>query len=503
MAVSHSEDGFMKLKKLLKGIPDITVKGSKEIEITGLTANSKVVYPGNLFIVKKGGSFDGHDFVSEAVQTGAAAVLTDLFDPTLKSVTQIIHKNPAALEGILASQYYQAPSQELFMVGITGTNGKTTSSYLVRHLLQELGVPCGLLGTIEYLVGPQRYSATHTTTDAITNHKLLREMCLQGCKAAVMEVTSHGLVQGRVAEISYDVALFTNLTQDHLDYHKDMASYCAAKRKLFQQLARQGKGPRLAVVNGDDSWTDSLLQGLDLPTLTYGLGRGCEVRADDLKLGAGGTSFTVRHGEERVSVEWKLIGRFNVYNYLGAVAVGLAYGASLKEITEALGTFHAVQGRLEPVENSLGIHLFVDFAHTEDALENTLKTLHEVKEGRLITVFGCGGDRDRGKRPRMAAVAEKYAEFVVVTSDNPRSEDPQEICNEVITGLQNPGEALVEVDRRTAISQAVALAKPNDTVLIAGKGHETYQQFARERIDFDDRIVAKECCDQLLTSGVS
>lgn len=489
----------MKLKKLLKDIPVHHVKGSKDVDVTGICINSKVIAPGNLFIAKKGRSDDGSLYIPEALAGGAAAILTDIFDPTLKGVVQIIHPCAAEIEGKIAAEFYQHPSEELFTVAITGTNGKTTTSFMIKHLLDMQGA-CGLIGTIEYIIGSHRYQASRTTPDASSNQKMLREMVLQGCQSAVMEVTSHALDQGRVDQIDFDVAIFTNLTLDHLDYHHTMEEYCAAKRKLFQGLQPHKKKkmgtPKTAVVNADSLWATTMLEQCTAQVLTYGIDHVCDIRASHITLTPGATKFSLCYQGQTYACSCPLIGRHNVYNYLATVAVGLVRHIPLPKIIERLAHMPCVPGRLEPVPNSLSLPIFVDFAHTEDALINVLTCLRELGPARLITVFGCGGDRDRSKRPKMAAATEEYGDFSILTSDNPRSEDPLAICLEVAKGFKDPARYVIEVDRRTAIEKAIQMATPRDIILIAGKGHEPYQIFAHKTIEFDDRKVAAQVCEK-------
>lgn len=492
---------MMKLKKLVKDIPGCQVKGSKEIAITGVSANSKLIAPGNLFIARKGKTHDGGHYIQEAIQAGACAVVTDLFDPSLKQITQVIHPHVHAIEADLAATYYQFPSEELFVVGVTGTNGKTTTSFIMRNLLERFMGSCGLIGTVEYIVGAQRYRATHTTPDVVTNHKLLREMILQGCQAAVMEVTSHALDQGRVANIDFDVALFTNLTVEHLDYHKTMENYCQTKNRLFRQMgqvANRKKRTKWAVVNQDSVWTPAILQGCQVPVLSYGIQQPADLFASYTEFEQQGTRVKVTYQGRTIDCYWPFIGRFNVYNCLAAMAVALTQGFSLEMIAHEMAQLPPVRGRLEMVKNDLGLKIYVDFAHSGDALKNVLETLKEVKpKGRLIVVFGCGGDRDHHKRSLMAQASEQYADVSFITSDNPRSEDPSQICEEVARSFTKSAHFQIEVDRRLAIQKALEMACPDDVVLIAGKGHETYQIFAHQTVEFDDCQIAADFCTQL------
>ncbi len=486
------------LKELLSVLSHYERRGSADLWLTGMSANSKEILPGNLFIAKKGKTHDGGHYRKEAVVAGASAILTDLFDPTLSEVTQIIHPHVASIEGVVADQGYRQPSQELFMVGVTGTNGKTTTSFIIRHLLETLKGLCGLIGTIQYCRGALSHPATRTTPDVVTNHQMLREMVNQGCSAAVMEVTSHALDQGRVDHIDFDVALFSNLTLDHLDYHGSMERYAAAKNLLFRHLGKQEskkKNEKWAIVNQDDPWTPLILDGCSGCLLTYGIDREADLRASHIRFEKQRTFASIHYQGQKEEGEWPLIGRFNVYNCLGAMAVALTQGMPLPQILNAMKKIPPVPGRLQFVENERQLKIYVDFAHTDDALKNVLKTLREIQTGgRLLVVFGCGGDRDRTKRPKMAQVCEKYADFSFVTSDNPRSEDPEEICKEIASGFTRRGLFLIEVDRQAAIQRAIEEARLEDILLIAGRGHEKMQEFAHQKIYFDDCEVARLLC---------
>ncbi len=491
----------MKLKKLFRNIKDVEIKGSKELEITGLCSNSKLVAPGNLFIAKKGLVDDGVRYISEAVAAGAAAVLTDMYDPSRKEIVQIITTSPAAIEGELAKEFYQDPGSNLFMVGITGTNGKTTTAFLIKYLLDALVGPAGLIGTIEYIIGKHRYQATRTTPDVLSNQKMLREMCLHGCKAAVMEVTSHALIQGRVNRIDFDVAVFTNLSLDHLDYHHTMEAYADAKNLLFRNHLRaekdkKGVQPSCAVLNIDSPWAERIVKGCPARLLTFGLLGDADLKASSIRLTPHGSSFLLDFEGVRYPVEIPLVGRFNVYNALAAIGTLVAGGHPLNKVLPLLKDLPAVPGRLQPVPNDLGLQIYVDFAHSDDALQNVLETLVEFKEGKVTTVFGCGGDRDATKRPKMAQVAEQYSDLTIVTSDNPRSEDPEAICREILSGFEKPDSFVVELDRKRAIEKAIEQSNPRDIILIAGKGHESYQIFAHKTIEFDDGRIAAELCRQ-------
>ncbi|MBA2726958.1 MAG: UDP-N-acetylmuramoyl-L-alanyl-D-glutamate--2,6-diaminopimelate ligase [Parachlamydiaceae bacterium] len=492
----------MKIKKLLKDIPSIVLKGSKEVEISGICANSKRVAPGNLFIAKRGQKYDGSQYISDAIAAGALAIATDIFDPSLKDIAQLIHPNVAEIESLLAANYYQHPSQEMFLVGITGTNGKTTTSYLVKRLLDEINGLCGLVGGVEYIVGNNRHPSEYTTPDICTNQKMLREMSLQGCKSAVMEVSSHALDQKRVSLIDFDRAIFTNLNSEHLDYHLTMENYAAAKQKLFLSLESHQKkiypeDTKAAILNIDDPWFAEMIKGCRAKIFTFGFNPSADLYASELKLSSDTSHFKLHFQQQSIYCSLPLIGRHNVYNYMAAIAVGLTLNQSLEKCVQILQSVNCIQGRLEKVTNSLGLNIYVDFAHKTDALLNVLTCLQELKKGRIITVFGCGGDRDRTKRKHMAKVSEQLSDFTFVTSDNPRFEVPELICQEIAEGFSNQKCYCIQVDREKAIRMALELASKDDIVLIAGKGHEAYQIFAHKTIEFDDRKVASEVCQSL------
>lgn len=489
----------MNLKKLLKDIQGIELKGAKDIEISGVCSDSKYVSPGNLFVAKRGNSHDGNQFISQAIRSGAKAILTDLFDPAYKEIAQIVCKDVKRVEAAIAATFYARPADQLYVVGITGTSGKTSVSYYVKHLLEKLDGSCGLIGTIGYQIGDCHYPSTHTTPDVSRVHKLLREMVDAKQKSAVMEVTSHALDQERVSEVSFDTAVFTNLSPEHLDYHDGMEAYAKAKEKLFYMLEKNGgeKGAaKTAIVNADSPWSQTMLERYRGATLTYGIENHADVRAVGIENEWGKTHMTTVFRGMNCPATLPFSGKIFIYNYLAAIAVGLSRGFSLESCVASLSAPPKIPGRLESVENSAGIFVFIDYAHKPDALESVLKSLMEIKKRRVITVFGCGGDRDPYKRPMMAAAAEKYSDRVIVTTDNPRSESPLAIIDSIIKGFANPCNHTVEPDRKKAIGLAVSEAVKDDIILVAGKGHENYQIFAHQTLPFDDARVAKEFLDQ-------
>lgn len=484
----------MNLKKLITGLPiKIYKEGKEDLFLSGLCSHSKLVAPGNLFIAKKGAHDDGTKYVEEAVESGAIAILTDFPNPFLQGVTQLITQNVKEMEAEIAKRFYGDPSSSLFMIGVTGTNGKTTIAYLIKHIFDSYGLTCGLIGTIEYIIGHHHFSAELTTPEVITNQKLLKEMVKQKCQASVMEVSSIGVDQGRVDQIHFDIGIFSNLSQDHLDYHQSMEKYAASKAKFFAKLGPDNR----AILNADSDWFQTMKQACQAPPLTYGFQEGVDLRAHSLELQVNQTKFCVTYLGKTLSFSWGLIGRFNLYNALASIGAALCRGIPFEVLPKLIACFSSVPGRLERVGNINGFNIFVDYAHTPDALEKVLLTLQEIKKGKIITVFGCGGNRDRVKRPSMGTVAEMLSDFIIVTSDNPRLENPLSICQEIEKGFCKD-QHIIEVDRRKAIELAIEMATSEDLILIAGKGHETYQIFAHQTIPFDDRRVAQESADRIL-----
>ncbi|MBI3508822.1 MAG: UDP-N-acetylmuramoyl-L-alanyl-D-glutamate--2,6-diaminopimelate ligase [Chlamydiia bacterium] len=474
----------MKLKQLLRGLEGLEVRGSREVEIHGLSSDSRTVAPGDLFIARKGEKYDGSLFIAQAIRTGAVAVVTDLYDPFLDQ-TQIICPEPGKWEALLAARFYQNPSQELFCVGVTGSKGKTTTSYLVHHLLQGLGKSAGLMSTIETVVGEERFFSSLTTHEPIYNQKMLREMITRGCQAAVLEVSSIGLDLGRTEQIDFAIGIFTNLYPDHLDYHKSVEHYALAKKKLTTQVKEK------IIVNQDSDWTTSLLEGVKLDRLSFGVQTSADLMAKDPIFSAQGTQLELCFQNQKAHLHTPLMGLHNIYNLLAAAAVGIHLGASLDTICQILSSFQSVPGRLERVVNDRGIAVFVDYAHTGEALSSVLQHLRQSTPGRLFVVFGCGGNRDPARRIGMAQAADQYADVAIVTTDNPRTEDPKEIERQIVRAFQKITPQC-EPDRKQAIAHALFQARPGDIVLIAGKGHEKTQIFANQTLPFDDVLVAKE-----------
>ncbi|MBT3394164.1 MAG: UDP-N-acetylmuramoyl-L-alanyl-D-glutamate--2,6-diaminopimelate ligase [Waddliaceae bacterium] len=498
----------MKLRKLLKDIDVEEIKGSKEIEITGLCSNSKFAAPGNLFIAKRGGSYDGNIYIPEALDAGASAILTDIYNPFYKNTVQLIHPDVPDVEASLAANYYGSPDKKLLMVGVTGTNGKTTCSFMIKHLLDSVSKPCGLVGSLQYIIGSYHQEASHTTPDVITNYRLLNNMVSEGCHAAVMEVSSHALDQNRVQGIQFDAAIFTNLSQDHLDYHKTMKRYASSKALLFKGLSPRDKKAlmpyhKTAIVNIDDPWNQYIIKSCKAPIITYAIDNDADVSASSIIYGRESTTFDVSYGGSTLPFTTSFPGKYNVYNILAVVAFGVTHGIPFETIPPLVSSIPAIAGRMQEVQNPLGIKVYVDSASTEDALHNVSSFLKSTAKNRLIIVFGCGGNRDKSKRPKMAQACEQHADICVVTTDNPRDENPETICRSITRAFSSGTNYVVEVDRREAIHYAIKIAEPGDTVLIAGKGHEKKQYFAHKTIPFDDVAIAEELCNDISQKKVT
>jgi UDP-N-acetylmuramoyl-L-alanyl-D-glutamate--2,6-diaminopimelate ligase len=473
--------------------------------VAGVTSDSRQVRAGFVYVGIHGARHDGRAFVGDAMERGAVCCVVegDAMGAQAGPVPVVSVPDGRLAVALLASRFHGDPSARLRMVGTTGTNGKTTVSYLVRDIFKAAGMTPGLIGTVAYEFGERAIPASRTTPEASELQGLLAKMVSAGCASAVMEVSSHSLDQQRVAGIDFDVGVFTNLTGDHLDYHRDMEHYFQAKARLFHQLGR-GRKPAWAVINVDDPFGRRLASQTSIKAgiVTFGMGREGDVRAEEVALDARGSRWTLVTPSGRAAIVSPLLGRFNVSNVLAAMAVSHVLGIDRNAACAAMTHATGAPGRLEEVPTGRGFQVFVDYAHTDDALSHVLRTMREVTRRRLIVVFGCGGDRDRTKRPLMGRVAEVNADLAIVTSDNPRGEDPARIIDEIRSGLHRPDAMQVEVDRRMAIHRAIAAAGEGDLVVIAGKGHEHFQEIGSRTIAFDDRQVVEEalrqdvpCCD--------
>jgi UDP-N-acetylmuramoyl-L-alanyl-D-glutamate--2,6-diaminopimelate ligase len=506
----------MTFAELITPLEVLETSGDLNTEICEVTDDSRQIKRGSVFVAVKGAQFDGHAFTDQAWRQGAVGVVMEKVDA--QEGQEKMMKGPRGYQqngaiskpvvwvrnsryalGLIASQFHGNPSHRLTMIGVTGTNGKTTVTHLIKALMEKAGRAPGLLGTVGYFIGSQSYTAFHTTPGAVELQNLLGNMVEAGVDTAILEVSSHALSLDRVAGCDFDVVVFTNLTQDHLDFHTDMDEYFHSKLRLFTEYVEdQHKSvPKRAIVNLDDERGVQIIQQTSIPVWTYGIQAESDIRASDIQLFMKGTTFKVRTPHGPLSIRSRLVGEHNVYNILAAIGVGLQFGMAPSAIESALQSVENVPGRFEQVDDGQDFSVVVDYAHTEDALLRLLAAANSVKKGRIITVFGCGGDRDPGKRPKMGQAAVQHSDMVFLTSDNPRTEDPLRILHDIEAGILDlPSEARCEYHvipgRREAIERAITTARPEDLVLIAGKGHEDYQLVGTRRLDFDDRQIARE-----------
>ncbi len=488
----------MKLADLLEHTQVKTVRGPVDRAIRALRYDSRRVEANDVFFAWKGVKTDGHRYIAEVCDKGAAAVVLEDAQFGGSGPTFIEVADARRAMATMAADYFGRPDQALDLVGVTGTNGKTTTAFILKHLLTDVGLPVGLIGTVRYEIGGRILPAGRTTPESLDLHELLAQMKTAGCRRAVMEVSSHALEQGRVAPIEFQVGIFTNLTQDHLDYHGTMETYFAAKRLLFENLERADK-PGVAVINVDDPYGARLVQAFSprVRTITYSVNGavGAEITADRLRVDADGTKGTLHFEGLARDFELPLIGSYNVANALAAVGGAVALGLSMDVILDRLRDTPQVPGRLEKFVSTDGVLAVVDYAHTDDAVRKALAVLRGITRGRLVVVLGCGGNRDAAKRPLMARAAVEEADFAIFTADNPRNERIETILEQMTAGVadaQWAGKFQTEPDRRQAIAHALALAKPGDVVCVAGKGHETTQEIAGQYHPFDDRLVVQE-----------
>jgi UDP-N-acetylmuramoyl-L-alanyl-D-glutamate--2,6-diaminopimelate ligase len=498
----------MLLSELIQSTTPLATGGSLATEVRELHYDSRLVKPGALFFALRGVASDGHRFIGAALFAGAAAVVLEDESFAPEGSTWIKVADARRAMALMASSFYGKPTAAVPLVGITGTNGKTTTTYLVEGILAAAGRSAAVLGTVNYRYLERVIPAPHTTPESVDLQCILRELVDLGARGVVMEVSSHALEQHRVDGCRFDVGVFTNLTRDHLDYHHDMESYLASKQRLFSELLvpDRVKPQRRAVINLDDAYGAQVKAASACPVIGYGLDPAAQVTARDIRFTVDGISGVLVTPLGEILFRSRLLGRFNLYNILAAVGAGVALDLPLTAIRDGIECHARVPGRLERVDNGRGVTLLVDYAHTGDALENVLRTVKELAEGRIITVFGCGGDRDKGKRPIMGEIAGRYSDLAIITSDNPRTEDPSFILSQVRDGIlplglqeysqvelageiREKGFCTVE-NRREAIRLAVKLARLGDIILLAGKGHEDYQIIGTEKHHFDDREEA-------------
>jgi UDP-N-acetylmuramoyl-L-alanyl-D-glutamate--2,6-diaminopimelate ligase len=486
----------MELEQLVRELRDPIVTGSLDRRITSLCYDSREASPGGLFVAVRGRVMDGHNFIEQAIDRGAIAIVAE--KPGLSQrVTHIQVPDSRDALARLAAAFHSNPSKRLRMIGVTGTNGKTTTTFLLKHLLERAGQRTGLIGTVSYEIGERVLPAIRTTPESLDLQSILAQCVDAGCTNVVMEVSSIALELERVDGISFRVAIFTNLTQDHLDFHPGMKEYFEAKARLFAGLRDSEGKNRTAIINVDDAYGQQLIArfGREVPIVTFGMGARADFRASNFKIEATGTSYQLDIKGKSFLVRLPLIGRVNIYNSLAALAAIHALGLDVRAAVLALARAPQVPGRLEAIPARRQFQIFVDYAHTDDALQNVIKTCRDLSPNRLIVVFGCGGNRDKSKRPLMGAAADQNADYSIITSDNPRKEDPAQIIRDIEAGFRSKRFESI-IDRREAINRAIQLAQPRDIVLIAGKGHEKYQEFADRTIPFDDIEVATRALEE-------
>lgn len=468
----------MVINELFKDVEyKILQKVSDEINGEDLEFDSRKIKQGDVFIALEGSIVDGHTFISKAIENGAKTILVEKDVDKVEGINYFLVDGLREKMGIIASNFYGYPQNQLKIVGITGTNGKTTTTYILESILGEKNV--ARIGTVEYKIGDEIIPAPNTTPSSLEIIKICKKALEKNIKYLIMEVSSHGLDIGRVNMLRFEAGIFTNLTLDHLDYHKTMENYYLAKRKLFDLV----KDKKNSIINIDDEYGKRYLEYTN--GISYGIGQG-DIQGEIKQITREGQEVTIKIFEKEYKINLRLLGRYNLSNLLGAIGAVKTLGLSDEEIISKIPLIHGAPGRFEPVKIDRDFTVIVDYAHTGDALENILKSINEFKTNRVITVFGCGGDRDKTKRPIMGGIAEKYSDIVIVTSDNPRTEDPEEIIKDIVVGLTKENHT-VEIHREKAIEKAISLAEKNDIILIAGKGHENYQVIGREKIHFDDK----------------
>ncbi len=472
---------FLKLKDLLNDLEYTLVCGSEDIDVSSVAYDSRKATEGGLFVCITGFTTDGHKYALSAVEKGAKAIIAEhTIDSVPDGTAFVVTPNTRKALALISAAFYNHPSDKMNVIGVTGTNGKTTTTYLIKTILENIGHTTGVVGTIGNMIGGKKLHAERTTPESLELQELFKEMLDAGVTDAVMEVSSHSLALDRVAGVHYSTAIFTNLTQDHLDYHKTMENYMKAKGILFTMADK-------AVINIDDAAGKYMMSVSKGRILTTGIDNPADLRAENISVTAEGVSYTLDYEGRQYPVKLNIPGRFSIYNSLGAIGACLLNGVEMSEIIRGLSMNKGVPGRFQSIPNDKGITVIVDYAHTPDGLENILETAHEFAKKRIITVFGCGGDRDRTKRPIMAETVGRLSDFAIITSDNPRTENPARILDDVEVGIIPTKCPYHKIeDRRTAINEAIKMAEKDDVVIIAGKGHEDYQIFADKTIHFDD-----------------
>lgn len=487
-----------KLSELALLIPNAKIIGA-DCDITGIEHDSRKVTTKNLFVCMEGAHVDGHNFIPQATERGAVAVLTARknFTPP-ENISAIIVPDMLTALAVIVPYFYDYPARAMRVVGVTGTNGKTTTTYMLREIFQSAGLRVGLIGTIQILIGDESKPNPNTTPNVVDLQHLFAEMRERKIQVVVMEVSSHALAENRVAGIEFDTAVFTNLTQDHLDFHGTMENYLRAKAKLFDAVSRRGrKKNKTAVINLDDAASDELLKHCLCEKIAYAIEQNADLRAVDLSVRADGTKFKIRGDFGVMNLSLHVTGIFNVYNVMAAIGAAFAENIRPDVVKRALENFRSVPGRFERIFADVPFTVIIDYAHTPDGIKNVLETARQIAKGKILTVFGCGGDRDNRKRPLMGKIAAELSDVVIATSDNPRTEDPEKILDEIEVGIGSKTHERI-VDRRAAIFRAIELAQADDVVLILGKGHEDYQILNSGTIHFDDREVANAAIEKLI-----
>lgn len=481
----------MKLHTLISYLQPYKIYSGDNPNISSIENDSRNIQKGSLFICIKGFNVDGHDYAALAVQNGAVAIIAE--KELDLSVPVIVVPDSKRAMAVLADAYFRQPSRQLHLIGITGTNGKTTISHLIEKIISDSGKKTGLIGTMYTKIGRKEYEVKNTTPDSLTLQKIFNQMVDEGVNSTVMEVSSHALDEGRVHGCDFNIAVFSNLTQDHLDYHKTMEAYKNAKGLLFSQLGScfQHNPPKYAILNNDDEATRSYIRSTAAHILTFGIDRKSDLQAKNIQMTSSGTTFELISPFGIHIVSMQLIGKFSVYNVLASIGAGIATGIPIEQIIQSIKEVQGVSGRFETVDAGQDFSVIVDYSHTPDSLKNALTTVKQFAKKRVFVIIGCGGDRDRSKRPIMAEIACRFSSDPIFTSDNPRSEDPKQILLDMEDGVQGYQYKTI-IDRKEAIHYAVKAASAGDVILIAGKGHETYQLIGNQMIHFDDREVAKE-----------
>ncbi|MDE6182699.1 MAG: UDP-N-acetylmuramoyl-L-alanyl-D-glutamate--2,6-diaminopimelate ligase [Eubacteriales bacterium] len=485
----------MKIENLIKNLEYIKFKGNKETEITGLTIDSRKVLEGNMYVAIKGFNVDGHKYINSAIEKGAKLILCeDEIELKNEDISILQVENSRKALSLIAKNFYNNPTEKLNIIGFTGTNGKTSSTYFMEQILKEYNKSTGVIGTIEIRANGEKLDfdfATSTTPDTIELNQLFNKFIEKGIENIAMEVSSHALELEKVSDCKIKIGVFTNLTQDHLDLHKDMENYCKAKAKLFKMC-------EIGILNADDKYCDKMLEGANCKVLKYSIEKPSDLQAKNIQYLMDKVEFDININEKDEHFILNIPGRFSVYNALGVIGASIMLGIPINTIKNGIAKIKGVKGRIQTIPNNKGFNVIVDYAHSPDGLDNIIKAVREFTKGRIITVFGCGGDRDRKKRPIMGEISAKLSDYTIITSDNPRSEVPESIIDEIETGVSPITKEYEKItSRKEAIFKAIKIAKPNDSVIIAGKGHEDYEIFADKIIHFNDTEVANEALEDL------